>query len=66
MHRLYVGPFHRFAVDTLATGSAEVWDAERPDERGRATLVHTAPDRDAAVAWVRERIAADPTMQEVE
>jgi hypothetical protein len=62
MRRKFIGPFHRFALDVQADGSAQVWDAERTDAKGRATLAHTAPDAERARAWVKAEIAADPSM----
>ena len=56
MRRTYAGPFSRFAIDTdFRTGIAEVWDAERGDPCGRATLVYTAPSVADALAWAHEQ-----------
>ena len=60
--RTFIGPFHRFAV-TVETDSVQVWDAERTDAKGLATVVYTAATYTEAFAWARQAVAADPSMQ---
>lgn len=66
MRREFIGPFSRYAIEVRADGTVSIFDAERTDAQGKATITCTAASRDAAIAWINAEIAADPTMQEAD
>lgn len=57
MRTFYAGPFSRYALHVSLTETT-VWDAERPDAKGKATQVYSASNKADALTWVAAQIAA--------